>query len=193
MNRDTFFIAMAERFSADDLTYIQRAYWLVKEAHRKQNRRLTGERYFEHVRRVATYAFDRYNYSDPELIALGLLHDVVEDTFVPQSVIVNLFGRLMYDWILVLSKEVPVFHPVTGKLLGRVKIPTEVYFENLKNTHLNPRIVKGCDRYDNLADFAQWEAPRKAKYVTETNDFILPLIRTTDHRIANDIEARLAQ
>src|SRR5689334_3925216 len=100
MNREEFFTSMADTLPFDGLQYIQRAYWLVKEAHRKQSRRLTGERYFEHVRRVAYMACITYGYNDASTVALGLLHDVIEDTSVPQDVIVNLFGHDMYRDIL---------------------------------------------------------------------------------------------
>jgi hypothetical protein len=43
-----------------------------------------------------------------------LLHDTIEDIYVPQSVLAGLFGHLIYDEILMLSKEIPSFHPVTG-------------------------------------------------------------------------------
>jgi len=109
MDRSLYFSTLADRLNSDELLYVQRAYWLVKEAHRRQKRRLTGERFFEHVRRVSFMAAVDYGYCDGETAALGLLHDVVEDTFVPQSVIVNLFGQQMYGWILNVSKEIPNF------------------------------------------------------------------------------------
>jgi (p)ppGpp synthase/HD superfamily hydrolase len=191
MNRDQFFTQLADRLSVNELGYVQKAYWLVKEAHRKQSRRMTGERYFEHVRRVAFSAADVYGHYDAETITLGLIHDVVEDTFVPPSVIVSLFGQLMYKWALVLSKELPTYNEVTGKLLGRVKLTNDAYYGALAAAGPKPRIVKGCDRIDNLTDFAQWDPERKAKYVLETNKYVLPIIEKTDLRMHAEILSRL--
>lgn len=193
MNRNTFFQEIAEHVPADGLEYIQRAYWLVKDAHRKQSRRLTGERYFEHVRRVAYMLCITYGYTKPETIALGLLHDVIEDTFVPPSVITNLFGQAMYEDIMVLSKELPTFNLVTGTMIARAKIKDELYYQNLLTTaSRKPRLVKGCDRIDNLADLPSWEETRRIKYINETRTNVLPIVYLADVRMATEIERLLA-
>ena len=191
MDRSLYFSTLADRLNSDELLYVQRAYWLVKEAHRRQKRRLTGERFFEHVRRVSFMAAVDYGYCDGETAALGLLHDVVEDTFVPQSVIVNLFGQQMYGWILNVSKEIPTFHPVTGNVIARAKLDEAAFYKALMTAHLKPRIIKGCDRIDNLADLISWETPRREKYIIETNMYHVPLALQTDARIAKEIENRL--
>jgi (p)ppGpp synthase/HD superfamily hydrolase len=191
MDRSLYFSTLADRLNSDELQYVQRAYWLVKEAHRRQKRRLTGERFFEHLRRVSFLATVDYGYCDGETAALGLLHDVVEDTFVPQTVLVNLFGQQMYGWVLDTSKEIPTFHPVTGKLIARAKLDEAAFYQNLMTAHKKPRVVKGCDRVDNLKDLSQWEPARRDKYIIETNTYHLPLAFQTDVRIANEIEKRL--
>jgi len=190
MNRDQFFLHLNDRLTTDGLLYVQKAYWLAKEAHRKQIRRLSGERFFEHLRRVTIAAVD-FGYTDAEILALCLLHDIIEDTFVPPAVIVSLFGSKMYGWVLNMSKEVPVFNQVTGKMIKRAKIADDEYYPALAVAPDQVIVAKGCDRFDNLKDLAQWEPARKAKYVNETNTRILPLIR--DIRIAKAIEARLAE
>ncbi len=191
MDRTEFFTTIADRLTNDELQYVQRAYWLVKEVHRTQFRRLSGERYFEHVRRVAFTAAHDYGYYDGQTIALGLLHDTIEDTFVPMNILVNLFGKQMYELVLTLSKEIPTFHNVTGKLIGRVKLSTEDYYKNLKNGHKKSKIIKGCDRIDNLSDLAQWDAQRQRKYINETNDYVLPAIYSVDVRITQEIQKRI--
>ncbi len=193
MNRQQFFIDIAERLTTQELSYVQKAYWLVKEAHRKQSRRMTGERYFEHVRRVAHSAAITYGYCTPEVIALGLLHDVVEDTFVPPDVIVSLFGQQMYHDCLILSKEIPAFDIVTGRMLNRAKQKEDHYYAMIADASRLPRIIKGCDRIDNLADFDQWEPARREKYERETRTYVLPIVRETDSRMADEIERRLAK
>ncbi len=191
MTRHQFFTTIAGSLSPSGLASVQDAYWLVKEAHRRQSRRITGERYFEHLRRVAHHAHS-FGYADSATLTLALLHDVVEDTFVPPSVLVSLFGQEMYEWVVALSKEIPSFHAVTGRLLGRAKLDTEAYYANLAQAPLTPRVIKSCDRLDNLKDFAAWEQPRKDKYITETNRFVLPIADATDPRIAAEIRRRLA-
>ena len=191
MNREKFFTDLADVIPADGLLYVQDAYFLVKHAHRTQSRRLTGERYFEHIRRVAyMLAFD-YGYNDAQTIALGLLHDVVEDTFTPQSLILKLFGAEMYRDIWILSKELPTFNSITGVVVGRTKITDDLYYESLANGAKRPRLVKGCDRIDNVADLAKWEPARQQKYITETTSRVLPIVKAVDLRMAAEIERRL--
>ena len=190
MNREEYFRAIADRLHGDELAYVQRAYWLVKEAHRKQFRRLTGERFFEHVRRVSYSAGVTYGYYDAPTLALGLLHDIVEDSYVPSSVIVSLFGQTMYNEVLLLSKELPSYNVVTGEVIAKAKLTDKVYYGSLATAPERPRIIKGCDRLDNIADLKQWEPERREKYIKETRELVLPVV--TDKRIHQAILDRLA-
>ena len=62
---------------SDDLTMIERAYRIAKEAHKEQKRK-SGEPYIIHPLCVAIILADLE--LDKETIAAGILHDVVEDT-----------------------------------------------------------------------------------------------------------------
>lgn len=192
MNRKIYFTTIADLIPADGLQYVQNAYYIVKDGHRKQSRRLTGERYFEHVRRVSWAVGVTFGYHDPHKIAMALLHDVIEDTYIPSSIIVNLFGRRMYEDIMFLSKEVPSFNMITGELIGRAKINDDSYYETLMVAPESPRIVKGCDRIDNLEDLPSWEESRRNKYIAETNNRIMPIVNITDVRMAKVIQEKLA-
>lgn len=191
MDRDTYFKILAEKLKADELAYVQRMYWLVKDAHRRQSRRLTGERYFEHVRRVSLDLAVTYGYWDAMTIAEGLGHDLIEDTFVLPSVIVDLFGQELYDDILSLSKELPSFNPITGQMIVRAKVKDEIYYSSLAIARVRPRRVKGCDRIDNLTDLIAWEPARRDKYIIETETNVLPIIEATDLRMAAEIRRKL--
>jgi (p)ppGpp synthase/HD superfamily hydrolase len=189
MNREEYFRAIADRLHGDELAYVQRAYWLVKEAHRKQSRRLTGERFFEHVRRVSFLAGVTYGYYDAQTLSLGLLHDLIEDTYVPSSVIVSLFGQTMYAEVLLLSKELPSYNVVTGEVMAKAKLTDKAYYGALAIAPQRPRVVKGCDRLDNLSDLERWEPERREKYIKETRELVLPVI--SDERIHRAIVDRL--
>ena len=71
MTREEYFTTIADRLKPEELKYVQTAYWLVKDAHRRQHRRLTGERFFEHVRRVSYSAAIEFGYCDAETLAPG--------------------------------------------------------------------------------------------------------------------------
>ena len=164
MNRKAYFTTIADLIPADGLQYVQNAYYIVKDAHRKQSRRLTGERYFEHVRRVSWTAAVEFGYADPHTIALALLHDVIEDTFTPSSIIVNLFGRRMYEDIMFLSKEVPSFNTITGELIGRAKISDDSYYSTLMSRSCEVGRVSSSEvhRRDQRQDHADCEHHRRS-------------------------------
>lgn len=192
MTREEYFTTIADRLKPDELKYVQTAYWLVKDAHRRQHRRLTGERFFEHVRRVSYSAAIEFGHWNPETLTLGLLHDVIEDTFVPSGVIPALFGQQMYKWTLALSKEIPAFNEITGTMIKRAKKTDDEYYPALDQADTIVKIIKGCDRLDNLDDLHKWEEARRDKYVRETNEKVLPIIRKSDMRIVHRIEEKLA-
>lgn len=58
MDRKEFLERVKGRFSGQDLERIAKAYWFAKAVHRGQVRN-TGERYFEHCRRVACKLLER--------------------------------------------------------------------------------------------------------------------------------------
>lgn len=75
------------------------------EAHKGQERKYTGEPYFNHVREVAQIVASVPH--TPEMVAAAYLHDTVEDTTVTLPMIQNRFGevvaRLVY-WLTDQSK-----------------------------------------------------------------------------------------
>ena len=74
---------------SDDITMIEKAYRVAKEAHREQKRK-SGEPYIIHPLCVAIILADLE--MDKETIEAGLLHDVVEDTAMPLDELAKQFG-----------------------------------------------------------------------------------------------------
>jgi|YNPNPStandDraft_1061719.scaffolds.fasta_scaffold08641_2 GTP pyrophosphokinase len=75
--------------SPEALERVRRAYVLARIAHEGQ-RRVSGERYFEHPLAVARILLDME--LDADTVAAALLHDVAEDTVIPLEEIVRQFG-----------------------------------------------------------------------------------------------------
>lgn len=186
MNRDTFFHLISPRPQAE-LEMIQQAYWLAKHAHRKQKRD-GGGRYFEHPRRVAIRAI-KAGFDSTEQIILCLLHDVVEDTDTPLTVIVALFGVAMWDHLVLISKKIPVFDPVTGEVRGRTKKELAAYFKGIANAPIVVRRGKILDRLDNMSDMRAFSYARRTKYLRETRRHIVPIAKTIDANLAKELEA----
>jgi GTP pyrophosphokinase/guanosine-3',5'-bis(diphosphate) 3'-pyrophosphohydrolase len=189
MNRDLFFAQLSRDLSSEDLKVVQKAYWLAKEAHRKQTR-MNGERYFEHLRRVAISTVTYAGRADVRAIVLGLLHDVIEDTYVPAGVIGELFGEEIQRNCVTLSKEVPQWNALTGELICRTKLHIDDYLYRIRNASAVVKLVKGCDRLDNVQDLATFKSARKERYIEETKK-LLPIIDTCYVPLAYAIKKKM--
>ena len=186
MKRERFF-ELLDHLPVSDLTQIQEAYWLSKRAHQLQERD-GGIRYFEHPRDVAVILI-KMGYRDRDTIIKALLHDAPEDTTMPTSLIVNLFGQKVWSSLLILSKSVPVFDPATGWIIGRHTKTKEEYSAAIFAAELLDRAVKCADRVHNLRTMkTSWPKPRQLKYARETVEFHIPLARMTDMRFVPMME-----
>lgn len=188
MNRCEFF-HLLERRSPGETTDLQAAYWFSKNVHYRTRPRDNGERYFEHPRRVAISLLN-HGHQDTELIIAAFLHDVVEDTLTPASVLVSLFGTDTWERLYLLSKKVPVMDPATGQVIDLIEKSVPEYFEEIRTKGDRfTKLVKLADRLDNVTDCGCWSDERKTRYVRETREFVLPIARETDAGYAEEIEA----
>lgn len=194
MNRKEFFeqINGLGFISTNEIPRISRAYWLAKEVHRTQKRD-GGERYFEHCRRVAILQmeaggiiaalFDRI----ADGIVAALLHDCVEDGFIPEDILAQFFGCRIANAIDVLSKVTPVFGKDTGAVKEKIKKDPETYWQTIAKAPAWIRRVKLADRLDNINAMVAWPEKRQRKYIIETEKYILPIADRTDPRLAEAI------
>ena len=189
MNRLDFFTQLGNFYRVEELRRIQKAYWLSKNVHRPQKRD-DGERYFEHPRRVARRLID-IGHREVDTIITALLHDVIEDTWTPDHVIVDLFGPNVWENINLLSKTRPVLDPVNMEMISVAKIDKEIYFNQIRRANKAVRLVKIADRVDNTTDLANFKEERRQKYVTETRDFIIPIAKKTDPNLLEQLELNI--
>lgn len=191
--RKEFFEYIVNKFGygTAEMEKIQTAYWLCKNAHRPQTRD-DGERYFEHPLRVVKILID-HNYYDANMIAAAFLHDVVEDTFTPQAVIINLFGPVVWNYVSLLSKTRHVLDPLTLELFSKSKKDTDIYYNDISAAPKEVRLIKIADRLDNVSDIETFSDERKIKYITETNKYILPIAYKTDYDIAEKIKSHISK
>jgi len=185
MNRKQFF-GMLQGMSAGELTQVQLAYWLAKNGHRLQKRD-SGERYFEHPRDVAISLIER-GFNDMTTIVLALLHDSIEDTNTPPHIYVNLFGHDAWEHLFLLSKNIPVFDPITGQIVGTFKKPSDQYYDGIRNGPRCVRLVKIADRRHNMKSMgSSWPEERRIRYAKETADYLVPIAQQTDPGFAGEL------
>lgn len=192
MNRVEFFEELNNNsmLRLEDMQKIQAAYWLSKEAHRRQFRD-GGERYFEHPRSVALLAH-QFGYKDFVSICIALLHDALEDSFTPMVVYLHLFGVVVWAGIETLSKKIPHHDPITGEVTNFSKKQLDEYFAKLYCAPKNVRAIKCCDRLHNLRTLGSRSAEKKREQIDETRQYILPLADMTDPEIAKALRAEIA-
>ena len=178
MNRNEFFGLVSGDLTAAELKRLQVAYWFAKDVHRGQERD-SGERYFEHVRRATVNLIER-GVRNVECLITGLVHDVAEDTNAPDGVIHDLFGPIVHRDVMLLSKSVPSFDTVTGKIVARAKKDIAEYYAAIEREGINAPLAKFADRMDNLSTCFNFAPERKARYIHETETYILPMAQRID-------------
>ncbi|MDK1029144.1 MAG: bifunctional (p)ppGpp synthetase/guanosine-3',5'-bis(diphosphate) 3'-pyrophosphohydrolase [Anaerolineae bacterium] len=87
---------LPDSFNLADRELVQRAYRAANSAHRKQ-KRISGEPYINHCLAVASILSDLR--VPPDVIAAGLLHDVIEDTKVSFDDIKKDFGDVIANLV----------------------------------------------------------------------------------------------
>jgi len=154
--------------SHEQVAEIERAYLFAKEAHGSQTR-FTGEPYITHPLAVA-YILSQMR-MDPQTIIAALLHDVVEDTPIKKSGIVENFG-----------KEV-------GELVDGVTKLTQIHFENYaqaqaENFHkmvmamasdIRVILIKLCDRLHNMRTLTGLPPDKRRRKAQETLEIFAPI------------------
>lgn len=105
----------------------------------------------------------------PWILAVALLHDVLEDCNVDPSALATRFGADVAVAVGLLSKEfcaVPSIHKSDAD-----------YWSDLASASLAVRQIKAADRIDNLRSCLRWHRTRLAgKYLVETPRLVLPMI-----------------
>jgi len=178
MNRQEFFKKIPSYIGDNELDYIKNAYWLSKLIHRGQMRD-SGERYFEHPRRVALNAI-KYSKERVYLVSeivLAFLHDGEEDGFPPEGLLERLFGPNIYRGLTLLSKMIPHFDKKTSEITKTKKNNDDYYRAIAKDPWPVIRRIKIFDRLDNISSMSAWPKERQEKYLKETYKYVLPLAK----------------
>ena len=152
-----------------DMTMIERAYQIAKDAHEGQVRR-SGEPYIVHPLCVATILAELE--MDKETIVSGLLHDVVEDTVMTMEEIEETFNA-----------EVALLVDGVTKL-GQLTYDAdriEVQAENLRKMFLAMAkdirviIIKLADRLHNMRTLKYMKPEKQKEKARETMEIYAPI------------------
>ena len=154
---------------SDDISMIEKAYKISKEAHKEQKRK-SGEPYIIHPLCVAIILADLE--MDKETIAGGLLHDVVEDTKMTLDDLTREFGAevsFLVDGVTKLTQ------------LNWDKDKVEIQAENLRKMFLAMAkdirviIIKLADRLHNMRTGQYWKPEKQKEKARETLEIYAPI------------------
>jgi GTP diphosphokinase / guanosine-3',5'-bis(diphosphate) 3'-diphosphatase len=155
-------------FSHEQVADVERAYLFAKEAHGNQAR-YTGEPYITHPVTVAQILAQMR--MDPQTIMAAILHDVVEDTPIKQSEIVEKFGNEVAD------------------LVDGVTKLTQIHFENYAQAQaenfrkmvmamasdIRVILVKLADRLHNMRTLYGMPPDKRRRISLETLEIFAPI------------------
>jgi len=142
-----------------DAALLRRAYLFARAAHEGQRRR-QGTPYIEHPVAVARLARDLYGVTDGEVLAAGLLHDVLEDTAATD------LREFPARTVRIVELLTDPFPPVSGR---RRREHLAALWTDREAT-----LLKACDRLSNLADsLLQYDPGFCARYAWQTRRELL--------------------
>ncbi len=134
---------LTQGYAIEDGDEIRRAFLFAKEAHRGQKRH-SGEEYITHPFAVASILYDLS--LDPHTIVAALLHDVLEDTPIPEERISELFG----SDVLFLVKGVTKIKSIELKSSTASSYPTLMRMLFAMADDIRVIMIKLADRLHNL-------------------------------------------
>jgi len=158
---------------------IERAYNRAEKAHEGQKRK-SGEPYFTHCVAVASILAEMN--MDPETIAAGLLHDIVEDTDVTIDILRAEFGTaiaLLVDGVTKL-KNLPIKNVSSvgdNRRTSTVNREMEYIRKMLMTMGDDVRVVlvKLADRLHNMRTLGYMPQHKQQAVAQETKDIFAPL------------------
>lgn len=151
-----------------DMDMITRAYRCAEEAHKDQKRQ-SGEPYIIHPIAVAMILVELG--MDSETISAGLLHDVVEDTFISLEELRKQFGpdvALIVDGVTKLTKM--TFSTKEDRQAENVR---KMLLAMAKDVRVI--IVKLADRLHNMRTGQYWKEQKRRDKALETMEIYAPL------------------
>ena len=166
---DTLIREVKKYHPSEDLSGIERAYLLAKEAHEGQMRK-SGEPYIIHPLNVAIILAELE--LDKESIIAGLLHDVIEDTVMTYEDVTREFGKEIADLVDGVTKITQTdWH--MGKEEAQAENLRKMFIAMAKDIRVI--LVKLADRLHNMRTYMYWSPETQERKARETMEIFSPV------------------
>ena len=155
-------------FSRKDLDLLQTAYNVAFEAHKDQFR-IEGSAYITHPIEVASILIELH--LDIETVCAGLMHDVLEDSFIKKSYLEKLFGKdivAIVDGVSNLNKL--DFDSIEDRNANNLQKMALAMSKDIRVI-----IVKLCDRLHNMRTIEFLPREKQIKKSIETMELYGPI------------------
>lgn len=160
----------------------------VGEAHKAQQIPGAEMSYVTHLARVTNEVIWAWVQSEDKFdidyaMACALLHDTIEDTSVTFEQVAEKFGEEVARGVLALTKN---------ETLPTKEVQMQDSLERILQQRLEVRVVKMCDRIDNLSEPPHyWDEAKKRRYQKEAQ-LILERLGGVNQVVENRLQDKIA-
>ncbi|KKU86190.1 MAG: (P)ppGpp synthetase I, SpoT/RelA [Parcubacteria group bacterium GW2011_GWA2_47_9] len=169
-------------YLGSDSGLVEKAFEFTNKAHEGQ-KRLSGETYITHPAAVAKFLADWK--LDPQTVAAGLLHDVVDDTSRTLNDIEKEFGKEIAFLVNGVSKlgklRIPKEDVLIRPMETRKRAPVDLEIENLRKMFfamaqdIRVVMIKLADRLHNMQTLGALPPQRQKRIALETLEIFAPI------------------
>jgi (p)ppGpp synthase/HD superfamily hydrolase len=160
--------ALDSRLPDETVRLLGRAYSFAEQWHGDQTRP-AGEPYVTHLLETLEILVAEVRVTDNDVLAAGLLHDVVEDTPCTLTEVQEIFGGRVAEFVGWLTKPDP--QPEQNKNVAR-----KDYLNQFEHAPYEVLLVKLADRYSNVQRLhTHPRIEKQHSYYAETCRWFVPL------------------
>ena len=165
---DEFAGRLKSYLTPEQVNLVRRAYYYAEQAHDGQIRR-SGEPYITHPLEVAAILADMH--MDHHSLMAAMLHDVIEDTGIEKSAIVEQFGEVVAELVDGVSKLTHMHFE--NKTLAQAENFQKMALAMARDIRVI--LVKLSDRLHNMRTLGVLRPDKRRRIARETLDIYVPI------------------